>query len=97
MLPISGVGLVAVGKGRRTDARGILDGLYAESREHYLTPVAFAMLHAALGEPDLAFEWLDRALDDRRGWLAYLKVEPLLDPLRSDPRFTRLLERMRLA
>ncbi|HEU4523506.1 MAG TPA: tetratricopeptide repeat protein, partial [Gemmatimonadales bacterium] len=93
----AGLGLVAVGKGRRTDARGILDGLYAESREHYLTPVAFAMLHAALGEPDLAFEWLDRALDDRRGWLAYLKVEPLLDPLRSDPRFTRLLERMRLA
>ena len=33
---------------------------------------------------------------DRRGWLAYLKVEPLLDPLRSDARFTRLLERMRL-
>ena len=55
------------------------------------------MLHAGLGEPDAAFEWLDRALDDRRGWLAYLKVEPLLDPLRSDARFTRLLERMRLA
>jgi hypothetical protein len=36
-------------------------------------------------------------VDDRRGWLAYLKVEPLLDPLRGDPRFGRLLERMRLA
>jgi len=82
-----------------TDENGAssLDGLYAESREHYLTPVAFAMLHTGLGEPDAAFEWLDRALDDRRGWLAYLKVEPLLDPLRSDARFTRLLERMRLA
>ena len=62
-----------------------------------MTPVAFAMLHTGLGEADAAFEWLDRALEDRRGWLAYLKVEPLLDPLRSDPRFTRLLERMRLA
>ena len=44
-----------------------------------------------------AFEWLDRAVEDRRGWLAYLKVEPLLDPLRGDPRFGRLLEKMRLA
>jgi hypothetical protein len=34
---------------------------------------------------------------DRRGWLAYLKVEPLLDSLRADPRFGRLLETMRLA
>jgi hypothetical protein len=50
-----------------------------------------------LGEADRAFEWLDRALEDRRGWLAYLKVEPLLDPIRGDPRFGRLLERMRLA
>jgi len=96
-LATAGLGLVAAAKGRLTDARGILDGLYAESREHYLTPVAFAMLHTGLGEPDAAFEWLERALDDRRGWLAYLKVEPLLDPLRSDARFTRLLERMRLA
>jgi hypothetical protein len=55
------------------------------------------MLHAGLADTDRAFEWLDRAMEDRRGWLAYLKVEPLMDPLRSDPRFTRLLERMRLA
>jgi TolB-like protein/Tfp pilus assembly protein PilF len=96
-LATAGLGLVAAGKGKLTDARGILEGLYAESREHYLTPVAFVMLHAGLGEPDLAFEWLDRAVEDRRGWLAYLRVEPLLDALRPDPRFNRLLERMRLA
>ena len=96
-LATAGLGLVAAAKGKLTDARGILDGLYAESREHYLTPVAFAMLHAGLGEADRAFEWLDRAVEDRRGWLAYLKVEPSLDPLRSDPRFGRLVERMRLS
>ena len=96
-LATAGLGLVATAKGRTTEARGILDGLYAESEERYVTPVAFAMLHAGLREADRAFEWLDRAVDDRRGWLAYLKVEPLLDPLRGDPRFGRLLERMRLA
>ena len=96
-LATGGLGLVAAAKGKRTEAHGILDGLYAESVDHYLTPVAFVMLHAALGDSDRAFEWLDRALEDRRGWLAYLKVEPLLDPLRSDPRFSAFLERMRLA
>jgi hypothetical protein len=59
--------------------------------------VAFVTLHAGLGDADRAFEWLDRAVRDRRGWLAYLKVEPLLDSLRADPRFGRLLETMRLA
>jgi hypothetical protein len=55
------------------------------------------MLHTALADPDQAFVWLDRAYDERRGWLAYLNVEPTLDGLRRDPRFRRLQERMRLA
>jgi eukaryotic-like serine/threonine-protein kinase len=97
VLATAGLGLVAAAKGRLSEAHGILDGMYAQSREHYVSPVAFAMLHAGLREADRAFEWLDRAVEDRRGWLAYLKVEPLLDPLRGDPRFGRLLERMRLA
>jgi serine/threonine-protein kinase len=97
VLATAGLGRVAVAKGRLTEARGILEGLYAESRDHYVSPVAFAMMHAGLGEADRAFEWLERALEDRRGWLAYLRVEPLLDPLRGDARFGRLLEKMRLA
>ena len=96
-LATAGLGRVAIARGRLTEARGILEGLYAASRERYITPVAFAMMHAGLDERDAAFEWLDRAVKDRRGWLAYLKVEPLLDPLRGDPRFSRLLETMRLA
>ena len=62
-----------------------------------MSPVAFAGLHVQLGDHDAAFEDLERAYQDRRGWLAYLRVEPAVDPLRADPRFTRLLERMRLA
>jgi serine/threonine protein kinase/tetratricopeptide (TPR) repeat protein len=96
-LATAGLGRVAVARGRLTEARAVLDGLYAESSERYVSPVAFVMMHAALGEADAAFEWLDRAVEDRRGWLAYLKVEPLLDSLRGDPRFGRLMEKMRLA
>jgi serine/threonine-protein kinase len=96
-LATAGLGMVAAARGRTTEARGILEGLYAAARERYVNPVAFVQLHTALGEAERAFEWLDRAIEDRRGWMAYLKVEPSLDPLRGDPRFSRLMERMRLA
>ena len=75
----------------------MLADLETRRREGYVSPVAFVMLHAALGEVDSAFAWLDRAYEERRGWLVYLAVEPTLDSLRSDPRFRRLMERMRLA
>jgi len=39
---------------------------------------------------------MERALEERRGWLAYLRVNPLLDPLRGEPRFQALIEKMRL-
>ena len=82
--------------GRTGEARAILAGLHAQAKERYVSPVAFATVHLGLGETDHAFAWIERAHEERRGWLCYLKVEPLLDPLRSDPRFTRLLEKMRL-
>jgi serine/threonine-protein kinase len=91
------LGAVAALKGKTTEARAVLDALRLEARERYVSPVPFVTLHSALGETDEAFEWLERAYADRRGWLAYLRVEPRLDGLRNDPRFTRLLERMRLA
>ena len=40
--------------------------------------------------------WLEQAYQERRGWLAYLNIEPMFDSLRSDPRFQSFLERMRL-
>ncbi|HEX3235487.1 MAG TPA: protein kinase [Gemmatimonadales bacterium] len=96
-LAIAGLGAVAAARGRTEEAQAVLDGLETTARERYVSPVAFATVYAALGNADAAFEWVDRAYAERRGWLAYLKVEPMLDPLRTDPRFLRLLERLRLA
>jgi eukaryotic-like serine/threonine-protein kinase len=93
----AGLGVVAAGRGRPDEARAVLAELEARRRTQYVSPVAFAMLHVALGDGDEAFAWLDRAYEQRRGWLAYLNVEPMLDGLRADPRFRRLQERMRLA
>lgn len=50
-----------------------------------------------LGETDHAFDWLERAVDERAGLLIYLKVEPMFDRVRGDARFTRLMRRLQLA
>jgi serine/threonine protein kinase/Tfp pilus assembly protein PilF len=95
-LAFAGLGHVAARRGRMDETRAILEELQARATVRYVSPVAQAQLYVTLGERDRAFEWLDKAYQDRRGWLAYLKIEPMLDGLRDDPRFQRLLERMRL-
>ncbi|NIM50678.1 MAG: protein kinase [Gemmatimonadales bacterium] len=84
-------------RGDRKNAQGLLDELHAHQNERYVSPVAFTIIHVGLGETDRALESLERAHEERRGWLAYLNVEPLLDPIRSEPRFAELLRRMKLA
>jgi len=55
-----------------------------------------ALIYAGLGGKDQAFEWLERAYDERDKGILFLMVDPPLDPLRSDPRFQDLLRRMNL-
>ena len=93
---LSGLGRVAVLEGNIDEARAVLDQLYRRAGERYVSPVDFAKLHNQLGDIDEAFRWMDRAIEDRRGWMVYLNVEPALDNLRSEPRFKDLLRRMRL-
>ena len=58
-----------------------------ERRREYLPPYYMAVLYAHLGERDRAFRELDRALRERTGALVWLRVDPAMDPLRSDERF----------
>ena len=83
--------------GNRDEARKINDALMDQSKQQYVPALNIALIHAGLGENDLAFEWLDRAFEERSSWLVSLKVEPLFDSLRSDPRFNDLLRRINLA
>jgi hypothetical protein len=74
----------------------IFDELRARAQNTYVPAYDLALVCVGLGATDEAFEWLDRAYEERCGWLTYLKVEPRMDALRSDPRFNDLLRRLRL-
>jgi TolB-like protein/DNA-binding winged helix-turn-helix (wHTH) protein/Flp pilus assembly protein TadD len=83
--------------GKRAEAQRVLDGLKKLAQGRFISPYGIAIIYAALGDKEKAFTWLNQAYDERDNWLNYLKVEPRLDPLRSDARFTDLLRRVGLA
>jgi eukaryotic-like serine/threonine-protein kinase len=82
--------------GRREEADEILTRLEEESRQRYVRSEIMAMGHAAVGDVDRAFACLERAFQVRSAGLIYLHVDPGYKPLRSDPRFGRLVERIGL-
>jgi len=83
--------------GLSEEAQQTLVQLAANAQRHYVTPVAHALVYIGLGEMDQAFEWLEKGLQDRSWWLAWLKVDPLFDRARADPRFPALMSRVGLS
>ena len=77
-------------------ARELLGTLIAYSRTNYVPPTDLAMVYGSLGQKDEAILWLNKAYDDRSTRMIWLKVDPGFDSLRSDPRFTRLLDKVGL-
>ena len=75
----------------------ILRDLEVRSRATYVSPVDLAALHVQFGEADAALAALERGYMLRVGDMADLKVNPLFDALRGDPRFVELLRRLGLA
>jgi TolB-like protein/DNA-binding winged helix-turn-helix (wHTH) protein/Tfp pilus assembly protein PilF len=72
------------------EALHILEQLQERGQEEYVTPYMIAVIYTVFGDFEQAFDWLHTAYDDRDGWLAWLNVDPKLDPLRIDPRFAEL-------
>ena len=90
------LGQAYAGAGESGEAQSILQQLENLSGQKYVSPYDMATIYVAWQNIDRAFEWLDKAVADRSVWLGYLNVEPQLDPLRSDPRFSALRERVGL-
>ncbi|HET6271342.1 MAG TPA: protein kinase [Bacteroidota bacterium] len=82
--------------GRISQAKETLRGLLVVSKTKYVPAAGMAILYAGLGEDDRAFEWLNKALEERSGALAYIKVDPFFDSLRADPRFAQVLKKVGL-
>ncbi len=83
-------------QGRTSEARTLLAGLEERAKTAYVSTAAFVQIHAALGDVDQAIDWVEKARAERRGVIAYLAVNPLLDPLRGSPRFAEMLRTLGL-
>jgi hypothetical protein len=59
-----------------------------------VTAYGVALVHAAIGDAEAAFTWLDRAFAERSHWLVWLRLDPRFDGLRADPRMSELLRRI---
>ena len=82
--------------GHRAQAIKILKELLELNERRYVTPAALAYIYIGLDDKDQAFVWLEKAYQERSNFLAYLKVVPVADPLRADPRFNNLVGRVGL-
>ncbi|HEY6264249.1 MAG TPA: protein kinase [Candidatus Acidoferrum sp.] len=80
--------------GRRAEARKLLDELISISKQRYVAPAYMAIPCIGLGQKDQAFDWLEKAYDDRSDWMVLLQTDPVFDPIRSDPRFQNLLRKV---
>jgi len=82
--------------GKKADALRIVSELTELSSLIRVDPAVFAIIYAGLGDKDRAFEWLVKGYDDRPSTAMRIKVEPRLEPLRSDPRFVDFIRKMGL-
>ncbi len=90
------LGYVYAVSGRMADAQKALDELEETSKSGYVPSVYRALVHVGLDQREQAFEWLEKAYQEHDVNLVSLAVEPTLASIRDDPRFTRLLQLMRL-
>jgi eukaryotic-like serine/threonine-protein kinase len=82
--------------GETARATRILNDLKDNTARQYTSPFNVALVYTGLGMADQAFEWMEKAVEDRCSWLVSLRVEPLLDSLRPDPRFQAVMKRVGL-
>ena len=80
--------------GKLAEARQVLAQLQASAHQRYVPAIYLAGVYAALDENDKAITWAQKAYEERSDYMVYLKTEPAVDSLRSDPRFQRLLDRI---
>jgi len=93
-LMTSALANVSARSGNMAEAERLLANLSSESKRQYVSPYYFAVVYVGLGKREEAINWLEKAFADRSNGLVFLKVEPELDDLRSNPRFVALQRKL---
>ncbi|MBA3716267.1 MAG: hypothetical protein H0W76_28075 [Pyrinomonadaceae bacterium] len=75
----------------------LVDELRELSKQRYVSSFVSTLIYIGLGEKDQALQWLEKACDERSDYMVILKVDPVFDSLRSDPRFSDMQQRVGLS
>jgi serine/threonine-protein kinase len=89
-ISLGDLGYTLARAGRAGEARAILAQLQEIAETAYVPGYSIAAIHIGLGDLDAAFEWLQRAVEERSSWLVWLNTGPVFEPLRADARFVAL-------
>ncbi len=99
-MPVTGgagdLGQAYASAGRRSEALKEIDKLQELSTQRYVAAYNLALIYASLGDKGNALEWLEKAYEDRSTQLIWIKADPRLDNLRSEPRFKAVIKRLGL-
>jgi TolB-like protein/DNA-binding winged helix-turn-helix (wHTH) protein/Flp pilus assembly protein TadD len=95
-LHLANLGHAYARNGSRSEALKVLAQLRTLSKTRYVSPYAFALVYIGLANTEKAFEWLQKAISERSPTLTTLKVDPVFDDLRRDPRFVSLIRQIGL-
>jgi len=93
-ITLSYVGHTYARAGNRAEAEKLLDILLAKGQVHYVIARSLLWIYIGLGQFDRAFDIMEQQFERRDGFLWWLRSVPWFDPLRSDPRFGALVQRM---
>jgi serine/threonine protein kinase/tetratricopeptide (TPR) repeat protein len=88
------LGLAYARSGDKAQARKVLEDLQQRAKKRHVTPYWIGMVYMGLGEKEEALRWLEKAYEERSAWMCFIKMDPALDALRSEPRFQVLLRKM---
>jgi tetratricopeptide (TPR) repeat protein len=95
-LHLANLGHAYARNGNRAEALNTLTRLQLLSKTRYVSPYAIALVYIGLADKQRAFVWLQKALTERSPTLTTLKVDPIFDDLRADPRFVSLITQIGL-
>lgn len=90
------LGFAYASAGKTDEALEVLGNLQEIAKTRYVSAYNFAIIYLGLGRLGETFEWLEKAFEERSGFMPFLNVEPIVDTLRSDDRFKNLIEKIGL-